>query len=66
MMLALVMLTQLDGNPVWVESTAVQAIRPAIRSHCQVPHGSAIRLSGIGLCVRETPDEIREKVRSAK
>jgi len=66
MILTLIVLTQLDGSPIWVESAAVQAIRPAIRSHCQVPHGSAIRLSGIGLCVRETPDEVREKVRSAK
>jgi uncharacterized protein YlzI (FlbEa/FlbD family) len=64
--LVLVMLTQLDGNPIWVESTAVQAIRPAIHSHCHTPHGAAVRLSGIGLCVKETPEQVREKIRSAK
>ena len=66
MILTLIMLTQLDGSPIWVESAAVQAIRPAIRSHCQVPHGAAIRLSGIGLCVRETPDQVREKLRDGR
>jgi len=66
MLLSLIMLTQLDGHPVWVESTAVQAVRPAIHSHCQASHGAAIRLSGIGLCVKETPDQVREKIRSAK
>jgi uncharacterized protein YlzI (FlbEa/FlbD family) len=66
MMLVLVMLTQLNGAPVWIESTAIQAIRPAQHSHCQVPHGAAIRLGGIGLCVKETPEEVREKLKGVK
>jgi len=44
MIFTLIMLTQLDGSPIWVESAAVQAIRPAIHSHCHTPHGAAIRL----------------------
>jgi uncharacterized protein YlzI (FlbEa/FlbD family) len=66
MILTLIMLTQLDGSPIWVESTAVQAIRPAMHSHCHNPHGAAIRLSGIGLCVKETPERVREKLREGR
>ena len=57
----LILLTQLDGNPVWVESKAIQAIRPSRDSgQCRYGGGSALRLSAIGLCVKEKPDEIRE------
>jgi hypothetical protein len=62
MMFALMLLTALDGKPVWVESTAVVIIRT--QSHeCQSGHGSVIRVGNNALCVRETPDEIRAKIR---
>jgi len=63
--LALVMLTALDGTPVWVESTAVQVIRPST-AHCKSGHGAAIRVTSMALCVRETPEEIRVKLKDAK
>jgi hypothetical protein len=66
-MLVLILLTQLDGNPVWVESKAIQAIRPSRDSgQCRFGGGSAIRLSSMGLCVREKPDEIREKINGGR
>jgi hypothetical protein len=65
--LALILLTQLDGNPVWVESKAIQAIRPSRDSgQCRFGGGSAIRLTGMGLCVKEKPDEIREKINGGR
>ena len=61
----LILLTQLDGNPVWVESKAIQAIRPSRDSgQCRHGGGSALRLSSMGLCVKEKPDEIREKMQN--
>ena len=63
--LALIMLTALDGTPVWVESTAVQVIRPST-AHCKSGHGAAIRVTSMALCVRETPEEIRGKLKDAK
>jgi len=63
--LALIMLTALDGTPVWVESTAVQVIRPST-AHCKSGHGAAIRVTSMALCVRETPEEIRVKLKDAK
>ena len=64
-MAVLILLTQLDGNPVWVESKAIQAIRPSLDSgQCRYGGGSAIRLTGMGLCVKEKPDEIREKMQN--
>jgi len=62
--LALIMLTALDGSPVWVESTAVQVIRPST-AHCKSGHGAAIRVTSMALCVRETPEQIQEKLRKA-
>jgi len=59
------MLTALDGTPVWVESTAVQVIRPST-AHCKSGHGAAIRVTSMALCVRETPEEIRVKLKDAK
>jgi hypothetical protein len=65
--LSLILLTQLDGGPIWVESKAIQAIRPSRDSgQCHHGGGSAVRLASIGLCVRETPDEIRELIRLQK
>ena len=64
-MAVLILLTQLDGNPVWVESKAIQAIRPSRDSgQCRHGGGSALRLSSMGLCVKEKPDEIREKMQN--
>jgi hypothetical protein len=64
-MAMLILLTQLDGNPVWVESKAIQAIRPSRDSgQCRHGGGSALRLSSMGLCVKEKPDEIREKMQN--
>ena len=66
-MVMLILLTQLDGNPVWVESKAIQAIRPSRDSgQCRYGGGSALRLSAIGLCVKEKPDEIREKINGGR
>jgi hypothetical protein len=62
--LALILLTSIDGKPVWVESTAVVVIRT--QSHeCQSGHGSVIRVGANALCVRETPDQIREAIKNA-
>jgi hypothetical protein len=59
---SLILLTSIDGKPIWVESTAVVVIRA--QSHeCASGHGAVIRVGSNALCVRETPDEIREKVR---
>lgn len=63
MLLALIMLTSLDGSPIWVESTQVQIIR--MRSQeCGAGAGSVIRIGSTNLCIRETADEVREKIRS--
>jgi hypothetical protein len=68
MLLALVMLTQLDGSPIWIESNAVQIIKPSHFEHhkrqCGPQAGAAIRLGTVGLCVKETPDEIRRKIKN--
>jgi hypothetical protein len=64
MMFALILLTSLDGKPIWVESTAVVIIRT--QSHeCKEGHGSVIRVGANALCVRETPDQIREAIKNA-
>jgi hypothetical protein len=60
----LILLTSIDGKPVWVESTAVVIIRTQ-SNECQKGHGSVIRVGSMGLCVRETPDEIRAKIKEA-
>ena len=66
-MFSLILLTQLDGGPIWVETKAIQAIRPSREGgQCHHGGGSAIRLSSLGLCVRETPDEVRELIRLQK
>lgn len=63
-MLALILLTSLDGKPIWVESSAVVIIRT--QSHeCQDGHGSVIRVGSNALCVREKPDQIRELIYNA-
>lgn len=67
-LIALIMLTQLDGNPIWVESTAVIIVKPSEtgpQHQCKPPAKATISVGGRGLCVRETPDEIREKIRNS-
>ena len=71
MLLALIMLTQLDGNPVWVESSAIVIVK---QSHtglkperqCHGAAKSAIRIGTMGLCVIETPEQIRKKIDESK
>jgi hypothetical protein len=60
MLLALIMLTLLDGSPVWVESTQVHMIRPARSKAVQCASGTSagILIANHLLCVRETPDQI--------
>lgn len=65
MLLALIMLTSLDGSPVWVESEFVQVVRPAT-TQCHGAHGGVIRVGGYVLCVKETPEQIQEKLRNAR
>ncbi len=63
----LIMLTQLDGRPIWVESTAIIAVKPAHEAgQCHHPYGAAVRVGTTNLCVKETTDEIRQRVRDAK
>jgi hypothetical protein len=62
---ALILLTQLDGKAVWVESSQVQIIR-AQSAECGAGTGAVIRVGSHALCVRETPEEIREKIRDAQ
>lgn len=65
--LALIMLTSLDGGPIWVESSAVVIIRPAHGGkQCAATVGAAVRIGSTGLCVRETAEEIRKKIEGAK
>ena len=61
----LIMLTALDGSPIWVESAHVQIIRPAT-AQCQAQNGSGVQVGSVAVCVRETPEEIQEKLRRAK
>lgn len=62
---SLIMLTQLDGTPIWVESSVVQVIRPATQQ-CRQMKGSGIQVGAVALCVRETPEEIKAKVERVK
>jgi hypothetical protein len=65
MLLALIMLTSLDGSPVWVEANQVQIIRPAAKGanhQCREGVGAGIRIGSYAMCVRETPQQIMEKL----
>lgn len=64
-LLALIMLTSLDGSPVWVETSAVTIIRPAV-TQCKADHGAAIRIGSQAICVRETPEQIKKKVEGVR
>ncbi len=66
--LALIMLTQLDGNPVWVEVKQIQAIRPNTHEvkSCAPNAGALVKLGSMSLCVKETPLQIRDKIEGGK
>lgn len=65
--LAFVMLTRLDGRPVWVDNTpgVVQIIQEATDA-CHKQGGSGLQIGARTLCVRETPAEIQEKLNAPK
>ena len=63
-LLVLIMLTSLDGNSVWVESSQVQVIRTR-SSECGAGTGAVIRVGATALCVKESADEVREKIQRA-
>lgn len=62
---ALIILTALDGSPIWVESTQIQIIRPATKQ-CHTDIGAGIRVGTVAICVRETPEQIQKRMRDAK
>lgn len=55
------MFTTLDGKPVWVESTQVLIVRQSL--DCARGSATTILVGGKPLCVKETVDEVREKVK---
>ena len=63
-LLALIILTQLDGQPIRVDSNQVNILKGANPNDtlCKHGHGSSISIAGRGMCVRETPEEICAKV----
>lgn len=62
---SLILLTQLDGSPVWVESTQVQIIR--VRgSECGPGVGSVIAVGTRVLCIKEKSDEVRQKIEGTR
>lgn len=62
-LLGLIMLTQLNGEPVWVETTQLIIIRRH-GTECGPGVGAVIVVGTRVLCVKETPDKIRERVKS--
>ena len=60
---SLILLTTLDGKPVWVESTQVAIVRHSL--DCAHGTATALLIAGKALCVKESIDEVREKVRKA-
>jgi len=61
--LELIPLTDLNGSTLWVESTQVAVIRGKTDS-CKSNVGATIRVGGVAFCIRETPEEVRDRVRS--
>jgi uncharacterized protein YlzI (FlbEa/FlbD family) len=62
LLFGLIMLTQPGGNVIWIDTHHLAIIK----THCQGKPGSVIAVGGRELCVRETPDEIRQKIREVK
>lgn len=61
--ISLIMLTALDGSPVWVEATQIQIIRIG-STECGPNTGAVIRVGLTTLCVKETQDTVREKIKA--
>jgi uncharacterized protein YlzI (FlbEa/FlbD family) len=59
------MLTQLDGSPVWVESTAVQIVKTR-GNECGPGVGSVILVGARALCVKEKEEQVRSKINEGK
>lgn len=68
MLFALIMLTSLDGSPVWVESEQIIIIRPAKQQQqlCKEGVGAGIYVGTKAFCVLETPEQIHQKIRESK
>ena len=62
---ALIMFTQLNGDPVWVESTQVQIIK-IHGNECGPTAKSVIRVLSSTLCIKEPPEVVREKIEKAR
>ena len=66
-LIALIMLTQLDGSPVWVESTHVQIIKTKPAQHeCGPSVGSIVAIGSRVMCVKEKSEQVREKIEGGK
>ena len=67
-LLVFIVLTALDGSPMWVESDDIQIIRPARlkQAQCEKSAGSGIRVGANGMCVRETPEQILELIHASQ
>lgn len=59
--LAFIILTALDGSPIFVEANQIAIIRTHSKE-CGPNAHAVIRVSGMALCVKETPEQIREKI----
>ena len=64
-LIALIVFTQLDGSPVWVESTQVQIIKTR-DSGCGPTAKSVIRVLSTTLCIKEAPEAVRDKINEGK
>jgi hypothetical protein len=62
---ALIMLTQPGGNVIWIETGHLAIIKDHCHTHGHDKPGSVIAIGGRELCVLETPDQIREKIKDA-
>lgn len=64
-LVSLILLTQLDGSPVWVEATQVQIIRVR-SSECGPGAKSVVRVGQTTLCLKESPEQVQEKIKGAR
>ena len=68
MMLVLILLTQLDGSPVYVEHSAIYIVNPDFAEQsgqCPKHTGAAITVGNRGLCVKEDVPQICDKIERA-
>jgi len=63
-LLALIILHQLDGAAIRVDSGSLIILKGASPQDtlCKHGHGSSISVAGRGLCVKETVEQICEKI----